>query len=169
MQGFQDFVTEMTTTLVNVAPVYVGKRNLGLNVAPPAYEILPARERYGTARVTGGGNPRMLHARELDVEIRSWGEDYAVTERLNACAITALRQVLSGINYRLDSAEWLDPQNEQYGAGLQLTVTLLLGLPQMDLATSDQNDIATATITSVDPDTSGAVQGDGILQCGETT
>ncbi len=170
MAGITDIFTDLGTTLSGVAPVLVGAKERARNVDCPYYFIYPMRERYKPSQGAGfSGNPRMLAQRDVDVEIQSWGIDYAQAETLNACVVQALRTILKGANYVLGGAEWHDPQNMERGAVLVLTVTFILGLPEQKLtAPLGDKTYQSVVIETIEPDPADVDEGDGTFQAGES-
>lgn len=184
IQGWVDFVNALGcvngaalgsapgTPLNWVAQISIGKKGRALNVAPPQYYIFPINEDYGAPQgAGGGGNPRILHTRPVELEFHSMGADFGPTEVLNQALITAIRQVMNGANYKLGRATWVDPDNLEMCPALVLPVTLNFGLPQASLPTVQGAPVGNAvyqtpTVTQVGLDTSGQVNGQNNIVAG---
>lgn len=172
-----DLIADLRTALAGVAPVAFARKAEGLNVAPPYYFVYLTDERYGQPQGPGfSSSPRVLHTREVDLQVESWGAgataetSIAATDALNAAFITALRQVVSGANYRLIGGSWSDGASSGLGSVFILRVSVILRLNEQDLTNPPVGaDVTTVVPEEVDNDTDDAVFGDPVLQAGADT
>lgn len=161
---------------IGSVPIGFGKKGRPVHSAPPNYTIFPLRETFvGVQGAGGAGNPRLIHQRIVEIDIHSWGDDFGPTEDMNETMITAIRTVLSGANYVLGSADWVDPLNMDLGVVLVQHVQLTLGLPLANLPLVYTGGTAVnvdalyqkVTVTATGADTAGTVFGDGKLDINE--
>lgn len=170
MASIQDIFDALVTALAPVAPLAVGRKSKGTNVDLPFILLHLGRDTFSGVKGPGAAaNPRALHASALGVEFHCWGIDYANADALKNAVITALRQTVSGANYALDSGEWVDGENIERGVVYVLSARILMAVPLVNLTNPPTYATqATTTITSIVPDPTGIVQGDGKLDWGET-
>lgn len=175
MAALATLVTALQAAIGSV-PIGFGKKGRPVHSAPPNYTLFPLRETFvGPQGAGASGNPRVIHTRVVEINIHSWGDDFGPAEDMNEAMITAIRTVLSGANYVLGPAEWIDPLNMDLGAVLVQHVQLTLGLPLANLPLVYTGGTAVnvdalyqkVTITGTGADTAGTVFGDGKLDINE--
>lgn len=133
--------------------------------APPRIVWVRAIDRYEPAQRVGG-NQRSVLSKQTAVVAHCWAkasgsdtEDKAREDLTNTVA-WALRTVLGADAIPL-SAEHV---HDQIGAaGTCTLIPFTISQPLTD------DDLPTATVTTIAPDLTGASAGDGVLQCGETS
>lgn len=109
-----------------------------------------------------GGNPRPLVRRRVRVLAHLWGKDDDQAEQLLEETVREVQALTAGV-YRPVEEAWPlhdKPANNKAGAYCILTF-------EVDLYV-ESKPTQKAKVTNVQLDTDGAVQGDGILQAGET-
>lgn len=132
---------------------------------PPRIVWVRAIDRYEPAQRIGG-NQRSVLSKSTAVVAHCWAkaadgdtEDKA-REDLTNCLVWALRTVLGADAIPLSA----EHHHDQIGAaGTCTLIPFTISQPVTD------DDLPTATVTTIAPDTTGASAGDGVLQCGETS
>ena len=134
MAGFVELCDAVAEAIGPNVPIVYGHKSKGHNAGPPEIRIYPMSGDFAGPEGPGAsGNPRLLHTRSLTIEVRSWGVDYGNAEVLQAAAITAIRQVVSGANYRAISELWEDEGVATGGVAVVTTLAVRLGLPKIAL------------------------------------
>lgn len=132
---------------------------------PPRIVWVRAVDRYEPPQRIGG-NQRSVLSKQTAVVAHCWAkaadgdtEDKAREDLIDTLA-WALRIVLGADAIPLSAEHVLDQVST---AGLVTLVPFTISQPVTD------DDLPTATVTTIAPDTTGANAGDGVLQCGETS
>lgn len=125
----------------------------------PRYVWVPTRDTFAPPE-RAGGNPRPVLTREAGLELHLWADTVADAETRLLAVLLALHDE-GATSVMFGSANWSGPS--AIGRGVLVTLELRLKTPVVRAAA------AVGQATTVAPDASEAVQGDGNLDWGETT
>lgn len=164
-QLFDQVKPRMEALEIEGLSVEFGPEALNKHHAPPRIVWCKAE---GTILPTDrtGGNPRPLVRRRVRFEAHLWGKDDDQTEQLLEETIREVFALTAGV-YRPVSEVW--PQHKKPG---ETRITTALGghcvlIFEVDLYV-ESKPTTKAKVKHVELDTDGAVQGDDVLQAGES-
>lgn len=134
-----------------------GHRRLPDIGAPPRIVWTRAEDAFG-APAPSAKSPPAVATCQARVEAHCWGGDDEKTEALRDAVVLALRKK-AGVNLGAVTAKWVP--SALLADGEVCVVAFAVAQPVTKAAPG------TVVITSVGSDPTGAVAGDGTLQCGE--
>ena len=141
--------------------IYQDQTAKSSNDSPPRIVFLLKGESYDGALKAKGSYPQKSYRTvTISVDVHIHGPDLGTTEALRNILIIQAMNADRG-STQFASGSWKLPDYETFG--YLLIVTLSFDIPVVDVANTTQ------TITSIASDTTTALFGDGVLQCGETS
>lgn len=133
--------------------------HLATELARPRYVWVPTRDTFGPPE-RAGGSGRALYTRSAGLELHLWTDTQADAEERITNVIRAWHAE-ANTSAQPIALNWHAASS--VGRGTLVTLTMELRVPIAAVA------LRTVRPTTVEPDASDAVQGDGALDWGETT
>jgi hypothetical protein len=174
--AFSSVITAIATQLQYVATTVTNPRKLGeANIRPPLY----VWERQSIELADSDGLTKTRDLRQLgndghECVVHCWGATENDCESMRSALVVAIRTQLQGRNFKMGQARWEYPEWAGASYVLAQSVTFLVPLVAVEIpteagasipSTDVTNDSAsTVTLTTINPDSTDADDGDGYLQ-----
>jgi len=166
-------ISDVAALLENVAPIVVGKKELGTDSVPPRYVWV----RLGVAPSNRKATAGSLQEDAYENAVHCHGMTEADAEAMRVALVQAVRVALRGRNYKETRSFWVEDEDSLQGFVLVVSLTVYLQMTAVTLPEAPAGPPAEAVtpnvpgevqVEDVETDSSGAAPGDGELQGGET-
>jgi len=166
-----DIIAAVNAELVTISGVtaLIGEKNVKALGVPPRFVWVPLYRETLPASAPGA-NPPTLAMSQWTIEVRCWGSDLANAERLEQALLSSCARTIDGPTVQHVRTEPLTDEGSHMANGYILVVTLRFKLPMPEgkAGALADNTRPTVTINSTSFYDNGSVQGDGLLDVGES-
>ena len=166
--GLAQLISQMAELLADICSFGYDKRDLGRGAVPPRVVAIPTSGRVKEANQSGAGLVPIIGHRVVNIDFHCWAKDLTSAEFLQACVLSATRQILGAAGCTPGNEEWLSPAEAEAGIVVIQTIAVLVAVERVTLPNPATQGKTTRTIDDVDLEPDAGTAGDGSLEFGES-